>query len=123
MSQDITNGFHDRAMLDGAGGARGKQRGEEEEVSRRHDDDIVILGVEVLQERHSAPASTCCRDCISTLCLRELGGLGTDQVRTKHNECFLIWIGFELFSRIAQMPNAVTNPAKEGGRREICHAP
>lgn len=59
VSQDISNGFHDGSMFDGAGCTRGKQRGEEEEVSRRDDDDIVILGVEVFQKRHGAPASTC----------------------------------------------------------------
>jgi hypothetical protein len=46
-------------VLDGADGARGEERGEEEVVSRGDDDDIVVLRVELLQQGDGTPAGTC----------------------------------------------------------------
>ena len=50
MAEEVADGLHDGAVLDGAGGAGGQERGEEEVVARRDDNDIVVFGVEAFEE-------------------------------------------------------------------------
>jgi hypothetical protein len=59
VAQEVADGLHDGAVLNGADGARGQQRGEEEVVARRDDDDVVVLRVELLQQGDGAPAGAC----------------------------------------------------------------
>ena len=43
-------------MLDGTGCARWEQRCEEEVVSGGYDDDVVVFGIEFLEESYRAPS-------------------------------------------------------------------
>jgi hypothetical protein len=44
-------------MLDSTGGARWQQRRKEEVIPRGDDNDVVILGIKLLEERDGAPSS------------------------------------------------------------------
>lgn len=57
--EDGADGVHDGAVLDKSGGARGQEGREEEVVAGRDDDDVVVLGVELLEECDGTPAGTC----------------------------------------------------------------
>jgi hypothetical protein len=59
VAQDVADRLHDGAVLDQASGAGWQQRGEEEEVARRDHDDIVVFGVEFLEQRDGAPSTSC----------------------------------------------------------------
>jgi hypothetical protein len=56
VSQEVANGLHDGSVFDCACGAGGQQGGEEEVVSGGDDNDIVILGIQFLEQRYGAPA-------------------------------------------------------------------
>ena len=73
VAEDVTERFDDRTVLDGTGGARGEERGKEEEVAGGYDDDVVVIGVELLEERNASPAGTC-ELCQILLIARRAGG-------------------------------------------------
>lgn len=60
VAQDGANGLHDGTVLNETRGARGQQRGEEEVVAGRDDNDIVVFGIEVLEKSDRAPAGALC---------------------------------------------------------------
>lgn len=59
VADDGADRLHDGAVLDGARGARGQQRREEEVVARRDNHDIVVFGIELLEQGDGAPAGAC----------------------------------------------------------------
>jgi hypothetical protein len=58
VSRNESRGLDDRARLERPDRHRGEQRGEEEVVAGGNDNDVVLLRVEVLEERGGAPAGT-----------------------------------------------------------------
>lgn len=59
VADNGADGLHDGAVLDGAGGARGQQGREEEVVARRDDNDVVVFGIDLLEQGDGAPAGAC----------------------------------------------------------------
>jgi hypothetical protein len=57
VTEDSADRLHDGAVLDGTGSAGGQERSEQEVVARRDYDDIVVFGIELLEESNGAPAS------------------------------------------------------------------
>lgn len=58
VTEEVANRLHDGAMLDCTGCARGQKRREEEVVARRDDNDVVVFGIELLEEGDGTPAGT-----------------------------------------------------------------
>jgi hypothetical protein len=102
-------------MLDGTDGAGGKKRREQEEIARRDDDYIVVFSVELLEQGDRAPTSACAPSATD---------YRVDLIRlTKDNQCLLLWVGLELLSRVAQVPDLISNIANKSQRAEICYPP
>jgi hypothetical protein len=59
VADNVAERLHDAAMLDRARGTTGQQRCEQEEVSRRDHNDIVVFGVELLQKSNTPPTGSC----------------------------------------------------------------
>lgn len=55
---DSTNGLDKRSQFEGTDSGRGKHRCEQEVVGRRDNSDVVVIGVELLEESNTAPTGT-----------------------------------------------------------------
>lgn len=118
VAQKVANGLHDGAVLNGADCARGKERGEEEVVAGRDDDDIVVLGVELLQQGDGTPASTYRR-----LEVRSQRRGSHSSALTQHDERLLARVRRGLVGRVACLVNAICDPAKTSEGGEISESP
>jgi hypothetical protein len=116
VAQEVADGLHDGAVLNGADGARGQQRGEEEVVARRDDDDVVVLRVELLQQGDGAPAGACRVSALVPLAV-------ASGQHTEHHERLLARRRVGLVLRVAHFVDAVAHVAHAGDGGQLREAP
>jgi hypothetical protein len=99
VAQKVADRLHDGAVLNGADGARGEQRGEEEVVAWGDDNDVVVFRVELLQQGDGAPAGA------------------------EHDERLLARVGLGLVLGVACLVDAVAHIANGTQGGEVGEAP
>lgn len=105
LPENVTDGFHNRAVLDQTGGTRRQKGCKEEVIPGRDNNDIVVFRIELLQEGNSTPTSTYAIYCISKLYTALL--VAMTQTRTENNKRFPRRIRLDLVNWVARIVDTV----------------
>lgn len=124
LASDVTDRLHNRAVFDQTRGAGRQQRGEKEVVTGGNDDDIVVLGIQLLQKGNRAPSGTCagliaCPHCV-TISMAKKQDLGYP---TQDHQGLLLGVGCNLLNWMTELIDAVCHITSETETGEQGQAP
>lgn len=122
LTENVPDGLHDGAVFDQPGCTRGQQGGEKEVVAGRDNDDIVVFGIELLQQGNRTPTGTCDRGQHACF-LSPLNPNRPSQQRTQNDQSFLGRVGLDLLNGSPLVVDTVGQFPRETQSREPSQTP